>query len=774
MASAARTPQADSLDYSRFDKVVSEDDADRAQLLDRPTRFDHGEAEGFVPLDEMHASDVDVRDCRALEQRPREVWQVAVLKLRCWVGTSAGEAGPAASDTASDYSIPVRPYTLFVACLHPSGKLLTRFVARPPEAYPSPHTVMDHLMRAMLDPQGPGDHEAAHRPGIVTFADPALASHCARTLAGLGVQTSVLSAAPGLHGYVRGLSGLLVQREVGSVSKASEQDGMAAVRGVTPQLLRGFFRLARAFAAAQPWRQISESQCFRLWRSDGRALPGDTFSHAIEGGEVAWVAVMGALSAAAQAERTARKEMHLRRAAARQLRTQRHAARQAERAAAAATRAAGASAAARCGTAASSAAEVPGDDDASSFHSLSSAGTDDGDSDREGRDAEADEVVALAAAPAAGRGGGRTAPARDGSGSGEEEDAEIAQTRGICVFFSRHDAERRLLSGAAGDAARGSAGAVQPRAAVHPLDSRCAHCGKRGAEYAAAAAAAAGSALPAALERCAVAEGGDAAKRAADLLPLFAPPEASDSASVSAGLRLQRCGRCKRVLYCDAACQRGHYASHAAQCKRDAVSDPVIGGRAWGERELVLLLEAPPSLPFDDLDWYDSERLAARRERDALAAGGVTGPHPVAAADVCVDDAFYPADLPLALTFHRGAPARPSPRDLCWLMRAMVAVLRMTQGPAMASAEDAASLSAEESSQPVDFRPLARLLAPTLRPASLKTGFVGAEQLRGPSPSAPSPASGSRQPEAWYTAAGEGVTPPSLLLVVDPILPAPL
>jgi hypothetical protein len=772
MASAARTRQADSLDYSRFDKVVSEDDADRAQLLDRPTRFDHGEAEAFVPLDEMHASDVDVRECRALEQRPQEVWQVAVLKLRCWVGASASVAGPAVSD-AADSSIPVRPYTLFVACLHPSGKLLTRYVARPPETYPSPHTVMDHLMRAMMDPQGPGDRETAHRPGIVTFADPALASHCARTLAGIGVQTSVLSAAPGLHGYVRGLSGLLVQREIGSVSKASEQDGMAAVRGVTPQLLRGFFRLARVFAAAQPWRQISESQCFRLWRSDGRALPGDTFSHAIEGGEVAWVAVMGALSAAAQAERAARKEGRLRTAAARQLRTQRYAARQAERAAAAAAKAAGASAAARCGTTASSAAEVSGDDEASSFHSLSSAGTDEGGSDKEGRDAEADEVAALAAASAPGH-SDKPALERDGSESGEDADAEIAQTRGICVFFSRHDAERRLLSGAAGDAVRGSAGSVQPRAAVHPLDSRCAHCGRWGAEYAAAAAAAAGSALPAALERCAVAEGGDAAKRAAELLPLFAPPEAPDSASVSAGLRLQRCGRCKRALYCDAACQRGHYASHAAQCKRDAVSDPMIGGRSWGERELVLLLEAPPSLPFDDLDWYDSERLATRREREALAAGGVAGTHPVAAADVCVDDAFYPADLPLALTFHRGAPARPSPRDLCWLMRAMVAVLRMTQGPAVARAGDAASRSAEELSQPVDFRPLVRLLSPTLRPASLNAGCMSAEQLQGPSPLAANPASDSRQPEAWYTAAGEGVTPPSLLLVVDPILPAPV
>lgn len=880
-----------SLDYSKFDRIVADDEP--AALLEKPTRMDYGEGDDLLPLDESWADEEELKLCRGLPQNSKEVWQVAALKLRCWVGAMGDDEAESAA--ASRAPTPVRPYTLFIGCVHPTGRLLTRHVCRPPEQYPSPREAVAQLVRCMVDPPTTGaGHEAARRPGIVTFTDPALAGHCARTLARIGVQTSVLSPSPGLLGTVRSLSSVLIQKDVATVSPAGDQEALCSVRSLTPQLLRGFYRLARAFAAAEPWRRFSERQTLRLWRSDGRAVPADTLSQAIPAlpadggfdstapgagagaaatsasagsdvsatdgsGPVAWVAVMGELSAAAAAQRAARKEARLARKGAAVLRQERRAARAAAKAAAKASAKAAVKEAVESAAVAASAASASADgfdarprDRGSSFASCksnesgASAERDEGDSDKEGREADAaaavDEMRSLSSGSdnddegadgSGGAAGEKKAKSKSGDSAkkgadGEEDDddddePEVAQTRGICVFFNRYDAEQRLLAPSTAPAPAAAAGAgaatpaaTTPAAALHPLDAHCAQCGKRGPEYTGAAASSADGSITRSLDRAReVLRLPEDAAAAAQLHQLFAPTAAAGGPSASAPgaclSRLQRCARCKRVAYCGVDCQRAHWPSHSASCKTNAVPAPAAGQRYWGGLELVLLLESAPSLPFDDLDWYDAERLAARRERQmaaaaafaAVVAGGDAAsasaggagastssskPVRVPVPDMMPEDAFYPDDLPLPLAFRKGTAVRPGARELAWLMRGMAAVLRLTEVPraeaaAPAAGETAAAAAAAAGTSapapaPASSRaclaPAGLILKPSLRPVDLDTGHVGFDNLKDAAAAAEAAGKGTRAPEPWYVAAGEGRIgqPPKLHALLDPMLPA--
>lgn len=69
---------------------------------------------------------------------------------------------------------------------------------------------------------------------------------------------------------------------------------------------------------------------------------------------------------------------------------------------------------------------------------------------------------------------------------------------------------------------------------------------------------------------------------------------------------VDRCGGCKRLLYCEERCQRLDWRSrHRHECQQ-ATTDPdyVFKRRewAWLDRELALLFLDPTSVPFDDLD----------------------------------------------------------------------------------------------------------------------------------------------------------------------------
>jgi hypothetical protein len=69
---------------------------------------------------------------------------------------------------------------------------------------------------------------------------------------------------------------------------------------------------------------------------------------------------------------------------------------------------------------------------------------------------------------------------------------------------------------------------------------------------------------------------------------------------------VDRCGSCKRLLYCDEECQRRDWAlRHREECNTAAADADYVFRRdewAWMRRELAVLFVDPTSVPFDDLD----------------------------------------------------------------------------------------------------------------------------------------------------------------------------
>lgn len=69
---------------------------------------------------------------------------------------------------------------------------------------------------------------------------------------------------------------------------------------------------------------------------------------------------------------------------------------------------------------------------------------------------------------------------------------------------------------------------------------------------------------------------------------------------------VNRCGGCKRLLYCDDRCQQIDWGTrHRSECALAAKDENYIFQRSewgWLRRELALLFVDPTSVPFDDLD----------------------------------------------------------------------------------------------------------------------------------------------------------------------------
>ncbi|OQR82752.1 hypothetical protein ACHHYP_15560 [Achlya hypogyna] len=77
-----------------------------------------------------------------------------------------------------------------------------------------------------------------------------------------------------------------------------------------------------------------------------------------------------------------------------------------------------------------------------------------------------------------------------------------------------------------------------------------------------------------------------------------------------AGTELKRCTRCQCVFYCDATCQRTHWKAHKVNCvdpKTVAASDSKQA-HMWGARELSVFFGGITSMPFDDLDAIDAHQ----------------------------------------------------------------------------------------------------------------------------------------------------------------------
>lgn len=128
--------------------------------------------------------------------------------------------------------------------------------------------------------------------------------------------------------------------------------------------------------------------------------------------------------------------------------------------------------------------------------------------------------------------------------------ASDANIRGLALFFTRADLERRVLP-------RGEKLALME----NPELRRCAFCDKK------------------------------------------APK----------GAELKRCTRCKCTFYCAADCQRSHWKDHKLSCiapeKETADASKIV----WGMKEISILYGPMTSVPFDDLDTVDKHSLPVAR-----------------------------------------------------------------------------------------------------------------------------------------------------------------
>lgn len=259
-------------------------------MLGAPTQFNFGEpGAGFTPRDAQYLSQAEVEACAGVPKEDREVWQVTVKRLRCF--------GP--GQTPELKNQPVRPYCVLVACLHPTGRLLAKHVVTPPELAPSSPVVLAQIVRSILEPGSEGVPPGvtvppAHRPGKITFPDPELAAACAKSLAAVGIETSVLSEAPAMGQLVRQLSAMFVQRRIGLAGPAGDKPGLLSRRGVTPELARAFFRLAAEFTRRNPWMRIVERQLVRV-RGEPleEPLPSSVPGETCPPPGVAWVGIVG-------------------------------------------------------------------------------------------------------------------------------------------------------------------------------------------------------------------------------------------------------------------------------------------------------------------------------------------------------------------------------------------------------------------------------------------------------------------------------------------------
>lgn len=79
-----------------------------------------------------------------------------------------------------------------------------------------------------------------------------------------------------------------------------------------------------------------------------------------------------------------------------------------------------------------------------------------------------------------------------------------------------------------------------------------------------------------------------------------------ESAAADGAKYVDRCGGCRRLLYCNERCQKLDWRErHRSECQQATTDPEYIFKRdewAWLQRELALLFLDPTSIPFDDLD----------------------------------------------------------------------------------------------------------------------------------------------------------------------------
>ncbi|KAJ0397906.1 hypothetical protein P43SY_002414 [Pythium insidiosum] len=248
--------------YQKWDKF--QDDSDDEQDVPRvPTQFDT-EGEGVImrvmSLDDIVVSTEllltpqQIDKFRKLDQPRQEVWQVVVRKLRVWSASSAG-----AADGAD--AIPCRPYCILVNNLYPLGQVISKKICDPPEVYPSPQTILDTTLHAMLDPP---TNTPQHRPDKIVFPDKHYVGQLRKSFAAIGIECSYLSESQGIDTYIQELSNHLVKNDLASVAEVSERPGLNSGSGVTPEILKAFYEACARYAQLEPWKHLAERQAIQI------------------------------------------------------------------------------------------------------------------------------------------------------------------------------------------------------------------------------------------------------------------------------------------------------------------------------------------------------------------------------------------------------------------------------------------------------------------------------------------------------------------------------
>lgn len=83
--------------------------------------------------------------------------------------------------------------------------------------------------------------------------------------------------------------------------------------------------------------------------------------------------------------------------------------------------------------------------------------------------------------------------------------------------------------------------------------------------------------------------------------------------------RLLTCTRCQVMYYCDADCQRRHWKSHKRDCLAVKDQQRKDGdGVVWAHREVSMLLGNITTMTFDDLDAVDAHKLMLSGTHDTV------------------------------------------------------------------------------------------------------------------------------------------------------------
>ena len=150
-------------------------------------------AADIVISTEMLITTKQVERYRKLEKKQLEVWQVVVRQLRVWSASSAG------AEEGRD-AVPCRPYCVLVNNLYPLGQVVSKKICDPPEVYPSPQTVLDLTLHAMVDPP---TGTPQHRPDKLVFPDKHFVGRLRKSYSALGIECSYLSESDGIDAYIQ-------------------------------------------------------------------------------------------------------------------------------------------------------------------------------------------------------------------------------------------------------------------------------------------------------------------------------------------------------------------------------------------------------------------------------------------------------------------------------------------------------------------------------------------------------------------------------------------